>query len=484
MTVRFTTTPFAEACFLSIRRVLLLIFAVPLLFVGCGKSEAKFVTSKETPKLYVGAEGAVKNALTEHFGTPQDLVAWMNLPIDYGQYTGAVSSGSGEGSNRIEVTLDAGSAENARTDRPLTSEDLTGMGLLWDSGKYVGVSDGEGNLLNFSVLNYEPTGENSLSGTLTLNIKLDSPPAPGDKFILVGNVFQQGRRLYMEHCMHCHGVSGDGNGPTASYLSPRPRDYRLGKFKFTSTQQIDKASRDDLKRIVRNGIPGTYMPSFLLLKDDELKAIIEYVRWLAIRGEFEKILVDGLAIQGEFTKERVKVREGDGEDIEQAFKDYLDEEFVDGDFGINTAVAVLEEQWKRSEESGSIVRPTVKRVLPNVDTKSIARGRALFLSGDTKCVSCHGTTGRGDGPNTTGYQKYADGTEYPEPGVFDDWGNKIKPRDLTRGIYRGGRRPVDLYRRIYAGIKGTPMPAFGKSLSEEQIWDIVNYVLNRPYENQ
>src|SRR5262245_2338944 len=37
-----------------------------------------------------------------------------------------------------------------------------------------------------------------------------------------------GRNLYMQHCIHCHGVTGDGNGPTAKFLNPRPRDYRLG----------------------------------------------------------------------------------------------------------------------------------------------------------------------------------------------------------------------------------------------------------------
>jgi len=52
------------------------------------------------------------------------------------------------------------------------------------------------------------------------------------------------------------------------------------------------------------------------------------------------------------------------------------------------------------------------------------------------------------------------------------------------GQYRGGRRPVDLYRRIYAGIKGTPMPGASSSLKPEEIWDIVNYVLDVPYQKQ
>jgi hypothetical protein len=32
--------------------------------------------------------------------------------------------------------------------------------------------------------------------------------------------------LYRRHCAHCHGISGDGQGPTAAILNPYPRDYR------------------------------------------------------------------------------------------------------------------------------------------------------------------------------------------------------------------------------------------------------------------
>ncbi len=34
--------------------------------------------------------------------------------------------------------------------------------------------------------------------------------------------------LYRRHCAHCHGISGGGDGPTASILNPYPRDYRPG----------------------------------------------------------------------------------------------------------------------------------------------------------------------------------------------------------------------------------------------------------------
>ena len=40
------------------------------------------------------------------------------------------------------------------------------------------------------------------------------------------------------------------------------------------------------------------------------------------------------------------------------------------------------------------------------------------------------------------------------------------------------------YRRLSAGIKGTPMPAFSSALNDEQIWDIVNYVMSVPFEGR
>jgi hypothetical protein len=59
-------------------------------------------------------------------------------------------------------------------------------------------------------------------------------------------------------------------------------------------------------------------------------------------------------------------------------------------------------------------------------------------------------------------------------------------------VYRGGRRPVDLYWRLTNGIDGAQMPAVPllaegdppgtKKLSQENLWDLINYVRSLPYE--
>ena len=45
-------------------------------------------------------------------------------------------------------------------------------------------------------------------------------------------------------------------------------------------------------------------------------------------------------------------------------------------------------------------------------------------------------------------------------------------------MFHGGNRPDDIYRRIFSGINGTPMPAFEAKLADqpELFWHLVHYV--------
>jgi len=96
--------------------------------------------------------------------------------------------------------------------------------------------------------------------------------------------------------------------------------------------------------------------------------------------------------------------------------------------------------------------------------------------------------GRGDGPNTEKFWPIPNSQperKYEVAGLHDEWGFPQTPRNLTRGIYRGGRRPIDIYRRVHEGIPGTQMAGFADVLkTDEEIWDLVNYVLSVPFEGQ
>jgi len=394
-----------------------------------------------------------------------------------------------------------------------------------------------------------------------------------------------GFALYRKHCLHCHGVSGAGDGPTSAFLYPRPRDYRKGIFKFTSTVGGQKPTRDDLRKTIRHGLHGTSMPAFeALMGDAEIEQVLDYMIFLTLRGETEESLILEAASSGELPPDVV-------------------EETARGVFA----------KWKKAD--AQVVNPPVTRTPPT--RESILRGRELFLGKTThklECTGCHGPQGLGNGPSfinqdvfnavvfggkiSTRYKltagqlnilealsdldarwnaqesHHADaahtgtkaghgesavpptsgnlvaaltrklgisgtdkveslkskmgyedvkgeeastftqivenqlndledkslvshgygfhGTVYQAAidrkaaelwnNSLDEWENPLRPNNLNRGVYKGGRRPIDIYWRIAKGINGAKMPAHFPAVDAAKIWDIVNFVLALPYE--
>lgn len=442
MTTSLQKMNLARATTATVLTVLIGLSTIQLM--GCGQPQSQFLPQAGNSPLMVDAQKQIDAELLTYFGTPQELVAWERLPINYGGAKGKVAAGT---LSSLRLNFEAPLAERFRE----------GDSVQWVTG---GRKNKQGDTV----------GKVGDDGKLTINGKGDEPATDDEVLVGYGSSLQLGRMAYHKNCLHCHGVAGDGQGPTSRYLNPKPRDYTLGVFKFTSTMKGVRATRDDLTRVIRHGIPGTYMPSFLLMDDKEVVAIVEYVRWLAIRGQFEGKLRAEL-------KDFSKAEESD--DKRKELVAYFKDEFPGV---LDTTAESLVTDWTNAESPATLVLPQTARVEDTAESRE--RGRLLYLSDKAKCYTCHGMTGRGDGTSTVEYWPMQGTTKkYGVPGLHDDWANPIPPRDLTRGQYRGGRRPLDLYRRIHAGIKGTPMPAFGGTvLNDEQIWDLVNYVMSIPFD--
>ncbi|MHB2021564.1 MAG: c-type cytochrome [Candidatus Xenobia bacterium] len=66
--------------------------------------------------------------------------------------------------------------------------------------------------------------------------KLTAPPGkvvPG-KWVIPKDAasIAAGKKLYKQKCASCHGLKGQGDGPAAATLDPKPRNYTKDKLKF------------------------------------------------------------------------------------------------------------------------------------------------------------------------------------------------------------------------------------------------------------
>ena len=282
-----------------------------------------------------------------------------------------------------------------------------------------------------------------------------------------------GYAIYRRNCLHCHGVSGAGDGPTAPFLYPPPRDYRRGIFKFTSTPTMARPHRDDLRRTITYGLHGTSMPAFeSLLTESEIEEVLEYVMFLSMRGETELALIEEAYISDE--------------NDPNALSDDIVRDAANGVF----------DKWKLAQTQ--VVNPPIARTSPT--RESILRGRDLFLQSD--CKDCHGRLAKGDGESFVNQDKFNEVVFGGNPSERqaridqldektrtlwnqkpDDWGNPLRPANLNRSVYKGGRRPLDIFWRVAKGINGAQMPAhYPSPFDEKKVWDVVNFVLALPYE--
>src|SRR6267378_1994924 len=79
----------------------------------------------------------------------------------------------------------------------------------------------------------------------------------------------RGRQVYERYCVQCHGDRADGAGEVARWSQPKPRDFRGGVYKFSSTPYGFLPTPADLDRVIQNGLYGTRMPPFAALSTRE-----------------------------------------------------------------------------------------------------------------------------------------------------------------------------------------------------------------------
>jgi mono/diheme cytochrome c family protein len=103
--------------------------------------------------------------------------------------------------------------------------------------------------------------------------------------------------------------------------------------------------------------------------------------------------------------------------------------------------------------------------LPDGPPKSphVGRGREVYAK--MQCAKCHGDDGRGVGPSSAS--------------LLDAKGRYVNTRDLTQpGSFRTGWTEREIIRTLETGMNGVPMPSYSSTMTTQEEYDMVAYVLS------
>lgn len=250
---------------------------------------------------------------------------------------------------------------------------------------------------------------------------------------------EQGSKVYNSlKCNQCHGLTGDGRGPTGPWVYPYPRDFRIGQFK-ASNSPSPKPTFEALAEVIRHGVLGSSMQPYDLISDDDVRDVTAYAIHLSIRGEVE------------FRAMKELLEDGDsGDDLQN---------------DCNLKLPRVLEEWRKAQLPPAKPVPALPDGDPNDEAyrEQIRRGYRLFANHDgAGCASCHQEFGR-----TEHYQ-------------WDVWGTPVRPSNLTVAEYRWGKAPGEVAAHIRFGILAANMPAH-PYLSDDKVKALTYFVRELPY---
>lgn len=109
------------------------------------------------------------------------------------------------------------------------------------------------------------------------------------------------------------------------------------------------------------------------------------------------------------------------------------------------AAAHGEKSWSAPEEAKKLKNPVA------TSEATLAAAKAIYMD---NCAQCHGEQGKGDGPDAPLYA--------------------VVPTNFTDAHMMGEMTDGEIFWKVSEGRR--PMPSFKKRLTEEQRWQVVNYL--------
>lgn len=319
---------------------------------------------------------------------------------------------------------------------------------------------------------------------------------------------QEGKELYVEKCLTCHGCSGNGLGSYAGTMIVTPADYKQEPYR--------NMPDDQWFWHVSEGVQGTLMPTWkATLSEDQRWMVIRYIQQIFSRpvmhdpdegdpsGEYANLTnTVNLTIETLDEGKQIFIREcmvchgdaGRGNGPYKSFiqpgpPDFSDSgygEYADADYFwrisegvpwsampawkihygeedrwklvhyIRTIFTQTEEQPPEPSEEHSFNFPDVYKDLKFPEDVSFEYGKQIFLQ---HCAHCHGLAGDGKGWDG----QYLN----PTPADF---------REMA-GMSMGPNAQGEHLAKVTFGIKDTAMPYWGEWMPESMRWDAIKYLM-------
>ena len=230
-----------------------------------------------------------------------------------------------------------------------------------------------------------------------------------------------GKSIYTEYCMPCHGVNGDGKGIASKGLAVPPRNFTLGLYKFGNVVSGELPHDEDLYRIIKGGLHGTAMIPWDL-SPIQLFNVVQYLKTFAPA------------------------------------------------------------KWEGADKKLGEVVVATKNPYGDAHAESgIARGKEVYHI-VAQCWTCHRAYASHDEMSAMNKKINAKPLTEFDPDMYhvklqpSDHGYMILPPDYTWDSVRSAATVEELYIRITAGAGGTTMPSWKGTLPDEDIWAVAHYI--------
>jgi mono/diheme cytochrome c family protein len=188
------------------------------------------------------------------------------------------------------------------------------------------------------------------SAVLCLSAFLVASPFMADSTALAADV--DGQTVYEQHCIGCHGAKGDGKGEVADDFVVKPRDFTLGRFKFSTTERNSLPTDDDLKSTLNNGLPPSAMPNYRLLNEGSKDAVIAYIKSFSERWNAEQA-------QKKYEPASIPEFVGTSESVSKGEKLFAARCLMCHGTKKEQPDVVFSLQWQGAEECNDVIRPAV-----------------------------------------------------------------------------------------------------------------------------